>query len=295
MADLAIDDEDRGELDEAEVVIALVLPAGQETAEAVEPAVADLDHPAPWRVAVRVARRGQRLRRARLGRDVRGVATTDRRFPAGVVVVAAVERYVRLDCRGPRHQDRIEQLGEFLHVGAVGPGHQAGNRDAFRLGQEVAFGAGFGAVGGVGAGGVRLTRPPFLPNGAFTMHPSAASQLQSSPISASYSASRTAHACASFSVATHSLNRSWTVDFGPNSRGNAAHWLPVRANQISPSKIVRSSRRGRPGFLRTFSLFRIGSSLAQRVSSTRQIVGSSRSVGAASAAACGELMPRCYH
>ena len=99
----------------------------------------------------------------------------------------------------------------------------------------------------------RLASAPFLPNGALTMHPSAACQVQSRPISPSYARSSTAQARSSAPVSTHSVKRSWTVDLGPNSRGSCDHWLPVRASQISPSKIARSSRRGRPGFLRGLS------------------------------------------
>ena len=67
MADFAVDDEDGGELDEAEVVLAVLLPAGQQAAEAVEPAVADLDHPAPRRMPLRIAGRRQRLAALALG------------------------------------------------------------------------------------------------------------------------------------------------------------------------------------------------------------------------------------
>ena len=56
MAELAVDDKDGGELDEAEVVGGLLLPADQQAAEAVEPAVRDLHHPAARGMAVGVAR-----------------------------------------------------------------------------------------------------------------------------------------------------------------------------------------------------------------------------------------------
>src|SRR5690349_17373291 len=90
MADLAVDDEDGGELDEAQIVVALVLPAGEQAAEAVEPAVPDLDDPAPRWVALRSAGRRQRGLRARLGRDVRGDPPAGCRLSAGVVIVAPV-------------------------------------------------------------------------------------------------------------------------------------------------------------------------------------------------------------
>jgi len=85
------------------------------------------------------------------------------------------------------------------------------------------------------------------------------------------------------------------VDFGPNSRGSAAHCPPLRPIQISPSKIGRSALRGRPGFLRGLSTTRSGCSSAHSASSTRQIVGRSFvGWGAATAASCSS-MPECYH
>ena len=113
---------------------------------------------------------------------------------------------------------------------------------------------------GLRARGLRLARPPFLPNGALTMHPSAACHAQSIPIARRTRVKQDRPRPLQRPVATHSVKRSWTVDFGPNARGSCAHWLPVRASQIRPSKIARSSRRGRPGFLRGLSTRRTGSS-----------------------------------
>ncbi len=64
---------------------------------------------------------------------------------------------------------------------------------------------------------------------------------------------------------------------------------------IGPSQTARSSRRGRPGFWRGLPRLRIGSGSAHDSSSTRQIAGSSRSVGAVAAADCGVSMPPAYH
>jgi len=55
MAEFAIDDEDGGELHQAEVVGGLLLPPDEQAAEAVEPRVGDLDDPPPGWVTVRVA------------------------------------------------------------------------------------------------------------------------------------------------------------------------------------------------------------------------------------------------
>jgi hypothetical protein len=81
----------------------------------------------------------------------------------------------------------------------------------------------------------------------------------------------------------------------PNSRGNAFHCPPLRAIQISPSKMGRSSWRGRPGFLRGFSTTSAGWSSAHSASSTRQIVGSSRVTVGAAVPASFLLMEGCYH
>ena len=94
---------------------------------------------------------------------------------------------------------------------------------------------------------------------------------------------------------THSWKRAWTVDLAPNARGRAAHWLPVRASQIRPSKIARSSWRGRPGFLRGLSMTSSGWIAAYKASSTRQIVGSSVVGWAAAGAASGVFMRQVYH
>jgi hypothetical protein len=177
----------------------------------------------------------------------------------------------------------------------VGSGPILRHRNALGLGQEMAFAAGFAAVRGVAPRRLRLASAPFVPNGALTMHPSAASHVQSRPISPSSARSNAAHARSKAPLVVHSVNRSWTVDLGPNSRGSWDHCAPVRANQISPLKIARSSRRGRPAFFRTVSLLRIGASRAQRSSSPSQIVGSSFAGIAAVAAECGVSLAPGYH
>src|SRR5215211_3411661 len=157
MAQLAVDDEDGGELDEAEVVAGPLLGAGQEAPEAVEPAVAGLHHPSPWRVGW-----------------------------------------------GGLNHGRVEEVSEFLHDVAVRSGDHDRDRDPLRLGQEVALGARFSPIGGGSPGGPGLAGTPFLPNGALTMHPSAACQSHSRPTSASYARSNTAQARSRAPVSTHS-------------------------------------------------------------------------------------------
>src|SRR5687768_1288098 len=100
MADLAIDDEDGGEVDEAEVGRGAFLPANEQPAEAVEPTVGHLHHPAPRRVPVGVAGRWQRRGGTGFGRDVGAVATGSGLLPAGWIVVPTVQRQLRRRGRG---------------------------------------------------------------------------------------------------------------------------------------------------------------------------------------------------
>jgi len=109
MAELAIDDEGGGQVDEAEVGGGSFLPAGQPAAEAVEPTVGDLHDPAPRRVAVRMPGWGQRRRRARLGRDVGGIASGGSLGAARLVVVAPIQDQVRRSGRGRLDDRRVEQ------------------------------------------------------------------------------------------------------------------------------------------------------------------------------------------
>ena len=94
MADLAVDDEDRRELHEAEIVGDLLVPADAQAAEAVEPAMGDFDDPPTRGVAVGVAGRRQRLFRGRFGRDVRGVTMAGGCFAAGRIVVTPIQTEV---------------------------------------------------------------------------------------------------------------------------------------------------------------------------------------------------------
>jgi len=281
MADLAVEDEDCRELDEAEVVGDLLVPADEQAAEAVEPTVRDFDDPTTRGVAVGMVGRRQRPFRGRFGRDVRGIAVAGGRFAAGRIVVAAVQTKVTCGARcgwGHGQGQCAKQGVELLHVVAIGLADDHGERNPRPIRQQVALGPALPTVSRVTPGGFRRTGPPFLPSGALTKQPSADCQCQSSPIASSYTSSKRAHARSRHPDATHSWKRAWTVDLAPNARGNVAHCPPVRASQISPSNIARSSSRGRPGFLRTLLTCNNGCSSAHKASSTRQIVGSSRCV-----------------
>ena len=307
MAHFPVDNQAGRQLDTAQIIGRFAFTARLEAPEAVEPGVADLDHPAPWRMPVRIARRGQRLRCTGLGRDVTGVAMRGRRRPAVGVVVAAIQaqmafrrvagrvtgRVTSSRCDRPRRirqHPRVQQGGQLLPVRAVGARQHGRQGDAFAVRQQVAFDAGFAPVGGVGAGRFSLTSRPFFPPGDRIRQPSAACHSQSPPTVSSYLRSSSAQARSKQPAATHSWNRACTIDVAPKTRGSWDHWLPVRASQISPLKIGRSAWRGRPDFLRDFSMTSNGASVAHTVGS------SGLRTGAASVAAgAGVFMPPVYH
>lgn len=56
MTQLAVDEQANGQLDEAEIVGGLLVPADEQAPEAVELGVTGFDHPVPCRIAVEVAR-----------------------------------------------------------------------------------------------------------------------------------------------------------------------------------------------------------------------------------------------
>ena len=180
MTEFAINDEDGGELHQGEIVVPLLFPANEQTAEAVEPGMGDLDDLAPGGMAVGVTRRRQRLGGAGLGRDMGDIAVRTGRVPAGVIVVAPIQAQLGalrvggvLRHGGDLDHEGIEQGVELLHVGAVGPGPDAGPRHTRARGQQVALGAAVAPVGGVAARAFGFSRPPFLPSGALIKQPSA--------------------------------------------------------------------------------------------------------------------------
>jgi len=64
--------------------------------------------------------------------------------------------------RGRRDDHGVQQIIQLLHVVAVGLAEHDGEGDAGALGQQVALGAAFPAIGGVGPGRLRLPGPPCI-------------------------------------------------------------------------------------------------------------------------------------
>ena len=216
MTNLAVAAQTGGDLAKGEVAGRLFVPAEEQVAEAIAPAVRDRDDPSP------------------------ASAGTWRRVAVGIVVapvqaqVALARRRVLGRTQRVRDQRRIEQGGQRRHVVAVGPGEHRRQRHALAVGQQVALGAtppagGYPAVGRVAPGGFGLAGPPCLPSRACTRHPSADCQARSSPISSSYTGSGRAQACCRQPCSTHSMRRSWAVDFGPNSWGSARPCATIAA------------------------------------------------------------------
>ena len=163
------------------------------------------------------------------------------------------------------HQLRVEHVAQFLHGGALGARQPQRQGPPRAVGQEVPL------------------APTLAPGGEFAPVAAAARRLaQAASRRRSRAQARWKQPCA-----PQSWNRAWPMDLAPPSRGSAAHWLLVRARQISPAKMARAARRGRPGFWRGLARRRPGCTSAHNASSTRQIGGSSLVVGAAAAALLG--------
>ncbi len=104
MAQLTVDDEHSGKLEQGQVVLALRLPPNEQATEAVEPGVGHFHHPPPGRVTVRMARERQRVSGAGLGWDVGRVAMGAGGLATGVIILAPIQTQlrallIRLPCR----------------------------------------------------------------------------------------------------------------------------------------------------------------------------------------------------
>ena len=120
MADLTVDDQGSGQVEEGEIGIRLLLPPNEQATEAVEPGVGHLHDPTAWRMAGRVGRRGQWLRLARLRGDMRNEVMVVGGLPTGGIVVASVQSQVPDRRIGvvawERDQRGVEQIRQLLHV-----------------------------------------------------------------------------------------------------------------------------------------------------------------------------------
>jgi hypothetical protein len=149
-----VDDERTGELDQALVVLGVLLVADAEFAEAIMPAVCALDDPAPRRVAAGLGGRGSgpfpaaslagRMQpiAARLGRLI-GVREVEALISAQVLGVPGGRG-------GARDHDAVQGGFRPLHVGAIGGAEHHAQRCPPPVAQDVPFGAQLAAIGRVG-------------------------------------------------------------------------------------------------------------------------------------------------
>src|SRR5829696_7685214 len=141
--------EGAGELDEAEIVLGLLVPADEDTAPPGEPAMRAFDDPASgweWRVG------RWRPIRGPAWCDVGCVVVVDGRLPAGWGVVAGVKgevlRPVGLRVRTLQHH-RLDGRLQELVIGDIGTSNHDREWATVALDQEGALHATFGTVGRV--------------------------------------------------------------------------------------------------------------------------------------------------
>ena len=298
MTDLAIDDEDGGQVDEAEVMAGLLLRARQHTPEAVEPAMRHLHHPTPWRVTIRVSGWRQRGRRARLGRDVRRCSREP--LPPSRQLGDSHSPDPRPGGAAPAGAGSItmasSKSASFFMSWRLAPLRSSATGIPLRLGQ--ADGVWCRVCPdrwGCGPWLAPRQRPLFAERGLDDAPVGGLPGPVQANLPVVRAQQRRPGAAPARHCAIHSVKRTWTVDLGPNSRGSCDHWAPVRASQISPSKMARSSRRGRPGFLRGLSTRRTGrQQRPQRIIDPpdRRIVFSA---AATAVAASGRFISAGYH
>lgn len=157
------------EMDESQVVVALALPADEETAISVVPTIRALDDPPS-----RFARSAWARKFAASSNVWRDAAPSKASFDL-IVVVAFVEAAVE---RTPAVRRSVRRIVDDTqchpHIGHVCRADDCAEGDALRVGDDVTLRSALGAIGGVRA---RLV-PPF---GALTITPSRAVHFQSMP------------------------------------------------------------------------------------------------------------------
>jgi hypothetical protein len=257
-------DEAAGELEEAEVVLGLLLVADEEAAALGEPGQRPLDHPPPSLVPL-----GSRRALVADGGDVWDVVPVDAGVPADGVVVALVGAEVLgevgLGC-GALQDDGVDGRGEELRIRDVRPDHGDGQRAAVGLDQEALLHAGLGPISGVGAHEVP-------PKRAFRSAPSAACHSQSQPPRSSHASCTTAQIRSKTPRSIQRWSVRWTELSSGYSFGSRFHWQPLRTRKMIASNAPRWSIRFGPRFGGSCS-DRIGSTTSYSSSRVRQIGGS---------------------
>ena len=141
----------------------------------------------------------------------------------------------------PDRRHRVDQGGEAPAVVLVRRTERKGERDAVRVGENVALGGGLAAVGRVRA---RRLAPLLAENEAL----SSAARDQSTAFARPSRSSSTRWSLAQTPACCQSRSRRQQVipDPQPISRGSRSQPMPVRSTNTMPSRQARSGTRGRP-------------------------------------------------
>ena len=230
--------ESRSERDERRVDVDPSRCSQRETSESMEPSDRSLDDPAVATEAL--------FGFDSAASDSLCDAALSKCGSTTVVVVALVGVNLRgsaskMTSRSCDRGDRVDHRLEHPRVVHVGRGHADRERDAFRVDDDVVFGAEFASIRGVRA---RLLAPPFARTDALstlTRSQSIAPLRPSSSRSTSCSAVHTPSACQSRRRRQHVM-----PDPHPISFGSSSHWMPVFSTNRMPVSAARSSTRGRP-------------------------------------------------
>ena len=161
-------------MEHCEVGVGAFLPAGEDAAEAIEPGVGALDHPA---ACTEAGFAFDRLRLLAAAADVGGEAELLREVADFVVVVAAIEAQSLRPLAGRRRsldRNRLDGRACQLEVVAVRAGRGDPDRDALALGEERSFRPLLALSVGLGP----VCSPP---NGALPSAPSIANHSHSIP------------------------------------------------------------------------------------------------------------------
>jgi len=181
-----------------------------------------------------------------LGDDRLDVADPHRHAVAMRAIAAVGLDGLGPSARGPalaaHRRDGVDHARQLRDVGHVGGRDPRGQGRALGVRDDLVFGAGFSAVGGIGP---RQLAPPTartLPLSITARDQSMALAAWSRASSSSCSFCQTPAACQSRNL------RQQVMPQHPNCAGRYSHGMPVRRTKRMPSRQARLSRGLRPGW-----------------------------------------------
>src|ERR687896_1494745 len=154
-----------------QIIVHILLPPDQQTAEAVQPAMGPLHHPPPCPIT---RNGGLDLFFLASAADMGCISPGCYQFPYYWLVVAFVQTKMLWPNFRPLYYDSLQAGGHQLHVMAIGSIHHHPQRHSLTIGQQGAFGSGLTSVGGIRAGGRSPQEEPWL-----WLHPGPATPTQS--------------------------------------------------------------------------------------------------------------------